>query len=200
MSGDFSVLLQQWRAGSAQAGDRVIEAAYNELRRLARYYMRQERAGHTLQATALVHEAYVRLCRATPPDVESRDAFVRLMGAQLRHLLIDHARRRGAAKRGGAQPRASIEDVDVPEAVPDADDAGVAALDRLDAALPKLAAAHPRVAKVVELRFFADMSIEETAQALGVATGTVKRDFAFARAWLIREVSQPAEGGRSPGP
>ena len=191
--GEFSRLLHQWRAGDRAAGDRVLAEAYNELRRVARYYMRGERTGHTLQATALVNEAYLRLARAKAPDAEDRSAFMRLMGAQMRHMLIDHARRRAAAKRGGGQQREVLDDDDR-IAAPDIEDAAqdAAMLDRLDAALPKLAAAYPRVGKVLELRFFADMTIEETAAALGISSGTVKREFNFGRAWLVRELEAVA--------
>lgn len=188
--GEFSELLLRWRGGSRDAGDRVLADAYEELRRLARYYMRHERPGHTLQPTALVNEAYLRLAKAKGPDAENHSAFIRLMGAQLRHLLIDHARRRAAAKRGGGHARDPIDherQIAAPEHTSDAD---AVMLDRLDAALPRLASEHPRVGKVMELRFFADMSIEETASTLGISPGTVKRDFAFGRAWLVRELDQ----------
>ncbi len=192
-AGEFTALLQQWRRGDREAGDRVVAGAYDELRRLARYYMKQEREGHTLQPTALVHEAYMRLCRAKAPDVEDHDAFIRLMGAQLKHLLIDHARRRAAIKRGGDRSRADIEDARLAAAgtIDETRDTEPL-LERLDAALPKLAAENPRVAKVIELRFFADLSIEETAETLGISAGTVKRDFSYGRAWLLREIEQPS--------
>ena len=191
--GEFSRLLHQWRAGDRAAGDRVLADAYNELRRLARYHMRGERAEHTLQATALVNEAYLRLARSKAPDAEDRSAFMRLMGAQMRHMLIDHARRRAAAKRGGGQRRDVLDD-DERIAAPDPAEAGAygAMLDRLDAALPKLAAEYPRVGRVMELRFFADMTIEETAKTLGISSGTVKREFNFGRAWLVRELEGAA--------
>jgi RNA polymerase sigma factor (TIGR02999 family) len=190
-AGDFTVLLRQWRGGDRDAGERVVAEAYTELRRLARYYMKQEREGHTLQATALVHEAYLRLCRAKAPDVENHDAFIRLMGAQLKHLLIDHARRRAAVKRGGDRARADLDEVVQGTPAPQDDTAQrEALLERLDAAQRRLAADHARVAKVIELRFFADLSIEETAVALGISPGTVKRDYSFGRAWLIHQLEQ----------
>ena len=192
-SGEFSRLLHQWRAGDRAAGDRVLAEAYQELRRLARYHMRGERTGHTLQPTALVNEAYLRLARAKAPDAEDRSAFMRLMGAQMRHMLIDHARRRAAAKRGGGQRKDPLDSEDR-VAAPDPGEAGdyAAMLDRLDAALPRLAAEYPRVGKVLELRFFADMTIEETAATLGISSGTVKREFNFGRAWLVRELEAAA--------
>jgi RNA polymerase sigma-70 factor, ECF subfamily len=186
--GEFSELLDRWRGGDRDAADRVLAQAYEELRRLARYYMRQERAGHTLQPTALVNEAYLRLANAKAPDAENRTAFLRIMGAQLRHLLIDHARRRNAVKRGGGQMRDPLEHEDRIAAPAPEQDNAAALLNRLDVVLPKLAAEYPRVAKVMQLRFFADMSIDDTATALGVSTGTVKRDYSFGRAWLLKEL------------
>ncbi len=191
---DFTMLLQQWRAGSREARDRVVEEAYDELRRLARYYMKQERAGHTLQPTALVHEAYMRLCKGKAPDVENHDAFIRLMGAQLKHLLVDHARRRGAIKRGGDRARVDITAADrvTPGDAGDGTADSEPLLERLDAALPALAEENARVAKAIELRFFAGLSIEDTAAALGISPGTVKRDVSFGRAWLLRRIQTSA--------
>lgn len=191
--GEFSRLLHEWRAGDRGAGDRVLAEAYNELRRLARYYMRQERDGHTLQPTAVVNEAYLRLAKGQPPDAENRAAFMRLMAAQMRHLLVDHARRRAADKRGGGYAREAIDDDErIAAPGPNSDADAAALLDRLDDALPRLASEYPRVGQVMQLRFFADMSIEEAAAALGVSAGTVKRDFSFGRAWLLRELERSA--------
>jgi RNA polymerase sigma factor (TIGR02999 family) len=185
-SGQVSQLLDAWRLGNAQAADRVIEAVYAELRQIARGMMRAERANHTLQPTALIHEAFLRLCRDEPVDAANRAAFVRLMAAQMRRHLVDHARRRNAEKRGGGVPHQDVESLDPP--APEADTNAEEFMQRLDSALEKLGADCPRVAEIIRLRFVADLSIEETARVLGLGSGTVKRDFAFGRAWLVREL------------
>ena len=142
-------LLKQWRSGDHGAADRIIAATYQELRRLARGIMRGERSNHTLQATALVHEAYLRLFQDAPVEMGSRPEFVRLMASQMRRYLIDHARRRRADKRGGGIAHEPFDSAN-PPAVPWDDDAEdpAAYLDRLDGALTKLAAEHPRVAEI----------------------------------------------------
>jgi RNA polymerase sigma factor (TIGR02999 family) len=182
-------LLQRWRNGDRGAADLILGATYHELRRLARAIMSGERSNHTLQATALVHEAYLRLFQDAPVDMGSRPEFVRMMAAQMRRYLIDHARRRRAEKRGGGIPHESF-DPDNPPPVPwdDDDPDPEAYLDRLDKALEKLAGEHARVAEIIRLRFYLNLSIEETARELGMGTGTVKRDFAFGRVWLMREL------------
>jgi RNA polymerase sigma factor (TIGR02999 family) len=190
-------LLEQWRGGDQDAADRIIAATYQELRRLARGIMRGERSNHTLQATGLVHEAYLRLFQDAPVEMASRQEFVRLMAAQMRRYLIDHARRRRADKRGGGVAHEPF-DSSNPPAVPWEDDDPedpAAYLDRLDGALTKLAADHPRVAEIIRLRFFLDLSIDETAETIGMKSGTVKRDFAFGRAWLMRELGSDRSQG-----
>ena len=184
--GEVSQLLQEWRRGNQDAADQVVGAVYFELRRIARGMMQGERASHTLQATALIHEAYLRVCRDEPVALETRGAFLRLMATQMKRHLIDHARRRSAEKRGGGIAHDDIEMVDPP--APESETSSEEFLSRLDVALEKLAADHPRVAEVIRLRFIADLSIEDAARALGVGSGTVKRDFAFGRAWLVREL------------
>jgi RNA polymerase sigma factor (TIGR02999 family) len=184
--GDVSQLLQQWRSGDPQAADQVVDAVYAELRRIARGMMRGERAGHTLQPTALIHEAFLRVCRDDPVDLASRAAFLKLMAVQMKRHLIDHARRRGAGKRGGGLIHEDVDSVEAPAIEPDGTSEEFLA--RLDTALDKLAVEHPRVAETIRLRFVADLGIEEAARALGVSSGTVKRDFAFGRAWMLREL------------
>jgi RNA polymerase sigma factor (TIGR02999 family) len=184
---DISQLLQEWRRGDPRAANHVVLAMYSELRRIARGVMRRERASHTLQPTALIHEAYIRLCRGEPVELESRTAFLKLMAVQMKRHLIDYARRRAAEKRGGGIRHDEIGAVDPPAAVADNDPEEF--LTHLDVALEKLNAEHPRVAETIRLRFVADLSIEDAARALGVSTGTIKRDFAFGRAWLIRELA-----------
>lgn len=185
-TGNVSRLLQDWRGGDAAAADRVLALMYQELRRVARGMMRGERPNHTLQATALVHEAYLRLFKDEPVGMASRAEFLRLMAAQMRRHLIDHARRRSAEKRGGSANRQSLDGVDVPARAVEEDPEQF--LSRLDAALEKLAAEHPRVAEIIKLRVVGDLSIEATAEELKLGSGTVKRDYAFGRAWLMREL------------
>lgn len=179
-------LLQQWRGGDQNAGDRVVAATYQELRRIARGMMRGERSNHTLQATALLHEAYLRLFQDQPVEMGSRQEFLRLMAAQMKRHLIDHARRRSADKRGGGIVHQELDGAKEPRAPQQEDPETFLA--RLDAALEKLAAEHPRIAEIIRLRFVADLSIEAVARALELSAGTVKRDFAFGRVWLMREL------------
>lgn len=179
-------LLQSWRSGNDDAAAQLLGSVYTDLRRIAGGYMRHERGGHTLQATALVHEAWMRLSQAPDPPVANREQFFRAMAAYMRRQLVDHARRRGADKRGGGQRPVDLDDAgELPAPVDDAQASRESELAGLDDALARLAADHPRAARVLELRFFANRSIEETAEALGIATGTVKRDFTFARTFLI---------------
>jgi RNA polymerase sigma factor (TIGR02999 family) len=167
----------RWRSGDASALDDLMPRVYDELRALADAYMRRERAGHTLQPTALVHEAFLRLLRLPPGAVQNRVHFFALAAQAMRRILADHARRHRAAKRGGNAVRVPLELVE-----------GGAAADDLDAALEDLAKLDARQARVVELRFFGGLSIEETAEVLAVSPATIKRDWLVARAWLHREL------------
>jgi RNA polymerase sigma factor (TIGR02999 family) len=185
-SEEVTRLLARWREGDAGAADDVVKATYQELRRIARGMMRGERAQHTLQATALVHEAYLRLFQDQPAQLDSRASFLRLMAAQMKRHLIDHARRRNADKRGGGVAHANVDDIDLPAGL--ADESPERFLERLDQALDKLAGEHPRIATIIRLRFLEDRSIDDTAAELGMSAGTVKRDFAFGRVWLLREL------------
>jgi RNA polymerase sigma factor (TIGR02999 family) len=181
--GELTNLLEQWKAGDAMAGEEVVLRTYPELRRLARAYLRHERSDHTLQTTALLHEAYIRLLRTGPGTVDSRDAFFRLMAAEMRRRLIDHARRRLAEKRGGRVAHAPLDSslAAAPVREPGEDDE---LPERLDRALLELNALFPRAARVVQLKFFVGLTTEEAASELGLSPGTVKRDWTFARAWL----------------
>ena len=146
--------------------------------------MRHERQGHTLQATALLHEAYLRLLRKGPGPVQNRDAFFRLMAAEMRRRLVDHARRRLTNKRGGGvlhEPLAVAANVSSLETSGEVE----ATLGRLDRALNELSGSFPRAARVVQLRFIAGLTTDETATAIGLSPGTVKREWTFARAWLV---------------
>lgn len=192
---DLSLLLRQWSNGDQSAVDRLIAVAYPQLRRSARGVLRRERPNHTVQSTELVHEAFLRLFHGAHVDVESRKTFFSLMATHMKHVLVDHARRRSAVKRGGELIREQIDDFGaVPVAVSDGED-GEAYFARLDAALQRLAQQYPRPARVVQERIFADLSIEDVASTLGVSAGTVKRDYQFARAWLARELDS---GGLAP--
>ena len=181
----------RWRSGDASALDDLLPRVYDELRSLADAYMRRERAGHTLQPTALVHEAFLRLLRLPPGSVQNRVHFFALAAQAMRRILADHARRHRAAKRGGNAVRVPLELIEG-GAAPDPRAAGAesaeVAADDLDAALEDLAKLDARQARVVELRFFGGLSIEETAEVLGVSPATVKRDWLVARAWLHREL------------
>jgi RNA polymerase sigma factor (TIGR02999 family) len=176
----------RWRSGDASALDDLLPRVYDELRALADSYMRRERAGHTLQPTALVHEAFLRMLRLPPGSVQNRVHFFALAAQAMRRILADHARRHRAAKRGGSAVRVPLELVEggAPASAAGED----VAADDLDAALEDLAKLDPRQARVVELRFFGGLSIEETAEVLAVSSATVKRDWLVARAWLHREL------------
>jgi RNA polymerase sigma factor (TIGR02999 family) len=184
--GEVTVLLDKWRSGDAEAGEALVKTTYGELRRLARAQMRRERQGHTLQATALLHEACLRLLPKGPLSVEGHEAFFRLMAAEMRRRLVDHARRRLADKRGGG---AILESLDTSSyAAAAVVDDSEAMLDRLDRALERLARLHPRTARVVELRYISGLTNEETATELDLSAGTVKREWAFAKAWLAAAI------------
>jgi RNA polymerase sigma-70 factor, ECF subfamily len=182
-------LLRAWGRGDARAFDDLVPLVHDELRRLAKRYMARERQGHTLQATALVNEAYLRLIDLKQIRWQDRAHFFAMSARVMRRILVDFARARGNDKRGGG-----IRNVTLDEAVilsNDADQNLVA----VDDALRALAAVHPRKSEVVELRFFGGLSLEETAEALHVSVDTVKRDWRFAKLWLLRELSDDDLGG-----
>jgi RNA polymerase sigma factor (TIGR02999 family) len=181
-SSQVSKLLVNWRRGDQGAREALIPLVYNELRRLARLHLRRERPDHTLQSAALVHEAYLRLIRQDQPQWQNRAHFFGVAAQLMRHILVDHARNRAAAKRGAGVPRLSL---DEEVALPQARDVDIVALDD---ALNQLAALDLQQSRVVELRFFGGLSIEETSVVLGISPATVKREWATARAWLQREM------------
>lgn len=181
-SRQVSKLLLSWGKGDPGAREALIPLVYDELRRLARRHLRGERPDHTLQSAALVHEAYLRLIRQEQPHWQNRAHFFGVAAQLMRHILVDHARGRAAAKRGAGAPRLSL-DADV--ALPQEREVDVVALDD---ALKQLAALDEQASRVVELRFFGGLSIEETSVVLGVSPATVKREWATARAWLQREM------------
>jgi RNA polymerase sigma factor (TIGR02999 family) len=165
--------------------DRLLPDAYLELRRLAAAYLRRERPGQTLQPTALVHEAYLRLAKDKPGRWQNRAHFCAIAANSMRQILVERARARAAVKRGGGQQRLTLVDNI------DAGDAGPAPVDllALDQALTRLAALDAQQARIVELRYFGGLSVEETAEALEISPATVKRDWSVARAFLARELA-----------
>lgn len=182
--GDLTNLLIEWGEGSQTALDRLLPFVYEELRVIARSYLRRERQGHTVQTGTLVHQAFVKLLEGKQVRWEGRAHFFGIAARLMRQILVDHARARDAVKRGAGeqiQPLASALSVAVQTM-----DVGVLALDR---ALEELAALDPQQARVVELRFFGGLTVEEVAEVLGVSTGTVKREWSMARAWLRRAVA-----------
>lgn len=188
---DVTRLLQDWSSGDEKALEELIPLVYGELRRLAERSLRRERAGHTLQPTALVNEAYLRLIGQERVAWQSRAHFLGIAAKMMRRILIDHARRRRFAKRGRDAVHLPLEDAHLmSESRPEE-------LLALDAALERLAAIDPRKGRVVELRIFGGLTIEETARTLGVAIGTVINDYRAARAWLFREIAAPLRPAES---
>lgn len=180
---EIASLLREVGEGNGAASDRLVAVLYDELKRLAGSFMSHERSDHTLQPTALVHEAFMRLSQQRNDEWKSRAQFMGLAGTAMRRVLVDHARARKAAKRGGdADPITLIDGM----AVTPTGDVDVLALDE---ALNRLAGLDPRQSRVVEMRFFAGLSIDEVADLLGVSAPTVKRDWQHARAWLRRELT-----------
>jgi RNA polymerase sigma factor (TIGR02999 family) len=182
----------EWKNGSSDARDLLTPIVYDELRRLAAGYLRNEREAATLQPTALVHEVYLRLVGQNLPDWESRSHFFGIAAHLMRQILVDHARRKHTAKRGSGAVKVPIEDVVT--FAPGSE----SAIEALDDALNALAVVDARKAKVIELRFFGGFTVEETGQALGVSVATVGREQRLAEAWLHREMSASPEPSRTP--
>jgi RNA polymerase sigma factor (TIGR02999 family) len=187
-------LLAEWRGGNRDALEKLTPLVYGELHRLARRYLSRERPGHTLQATALVNEAYLRLIDQQKSDWQDRAHFFAVAARIMRHLLIDHARSRRYAKRGGGAVQVSLEEGAAVTPEPSVD------LLALDEALDRLAAIDERKVVIVELRYFSGLSVEETAEAMRLSEITVKREWLKAKAWLYRELSQEAGPPLSPEP
>lgn len=181
---EATLLLNAIESGDAKAADQLLPLVYEELRRLAASRMAQEAAGHTLQPTALVHEAWLRLVGDAPPNFANRAHFFAAAAEAMRRILIDRARRKRAARHGGGQQRVELENVELP--FPGDDDQLLA----LDAALDQLAVAHPSEAEVVKLRYFVGLTHEEVADALGISVRTAKHYWAHARAWLFHEITR----------
>jgi RNA polymerase sigma-70 factor (ECF subfamily) len=187
MSGDLepkavSAILSAWGEGDQQAGHQLIGIVYQELRRLASYYLANEREGHTLQPTALVHELYLKLFSTEPLQVHDREHFLAIAARQLRRIVVDHARSKHAQKRGGSQGTISLDAAHGSIAPAD-----VRVLD-LDHALARLETLDPRAAQVVELKFFGGLTDDEAGKTLGISLATVKRDWDFARSWLLNQM------------
>jgi RNA polymerase sigma factor (TIGR02999 family) len=183
---EVSLLLQDWRNGDRRALDTLLPLVYKELRRLARIQLQKERPDHTLQSAALVHEAYLRLIGLNTPQWESRTHFFAIAAQLMRQILVDYARRHGAAKRGGGVCKLSLDDARVASRGKNVD------VLALDDALNSLAKIDARQSRVVELRFFAGLSLQEISDAMDIAPATVQRDWTAARAWLHREISRNA--------
>jgi len=181
-------LLLDWGNGNRQALEKLTPLVYDELRRLASRYLRRERQDHTLQSTALVHEAWLRMVDQRQIHWQNRAQFFGLAAEMIRRILIDHARNRQAAKRGDGAIKLSLDEA---MATPDSRDFDLVALDD---ALADLARLDPQQSRLVELRFFAGLSVEESAAVLGVSTATVKREWAAAKAWLYRALTARAPG------
>jgi RNA polymerase sigma factor (TIGR02999 family) len=179
----ISQLLARWNAGDEEALRALVPLVYKELRRIARRYLQKERPGHTLQSAALVHEAYLRLNKQGAAHPENRAHFFAIAAELMRQILVDYARSRRAAKRGGGQ-ELTLDDATYSAKNKDVD------LIALDDALSGLAKLDPQQSRIVELRFFGGLSIEETSQVLGISPATVKREWATARAWLHHEISR----------
>jgi len=176
-------LLNAWNTGDQAAGNEIIEIVYKELRRLAAHYLQNERANHTLQPTALVHELYLKLFSAGRVEWQDRGHFLAVAARQLRRIIVDYARNQRALKRGGPHARISIEDAPEAGLVVDT---GVVDLDH---ALARLEQLDSRSAQVVELRYFGGLTEIEIGKTLGISLATVKRDWDFARSWLLKEIA-----------
>ena len=182
--GEISTLLVRLQDGDRTVEDQLFAAVHSELRKIARRYMRDERPGHTLQATALVNEAYVKLVKQRRPDWKNRAHFFAIASRVMRRILVDHAKARLAGKRGGGnRPLSLDEELLIP-------DERCQQLSDLDDSLRLLERGNPRAGRVVELRFFVGLSVEETAEALKVSSRTVKRDWEYGRTWLRAELSR----------
>ena len=179
-----TALLVAWGRGETAAFDQLVPLVHDELRRLAQRYMRHERRGHTLQATALVNEAYFRLIEIKRVRWQNRAHFFAMSARVMRRILVDSARARGNEKRGRGVQKVSLDECLLVSKQTDQD------LVALNDALQSLEAIHPRKSQVVELRFFGGLSLDETAEALHVSPDTVKRDWRFAKLWLLRELSR----------
>jgi RNA polymerase sigma factor (TIGR02999 family) len=184
-SGRLTELLQHWRQGDEDAFRALVPLVYKELRRLAHYHLKSERPDHTLQSTALVHEAYLRLLGGQPGELQNRAHFIAVASRLMRQILVDYARNRRASKRDGGS-RIEFEDLATVPVMEDAD------LVALDDALDDLSRIDERQGKIVEMKFFGGLSAPEISLVLGISCATVDRDWATARVWLHRQMSRTA--------
>ena len=180
---NITELLASYGRGDKESLDRLMPIVYEELRRQAARYLRREQPGNTLQTTALIHEAYVRLVDQRNTQWQNRAHFFGIAAQMMRRILVDHARAKKRVKRGGSEIRISLSDATVAAKEQDLD------VVALDAALERLALIDEQQSRVVELRFFSGLSVEETAEVMGISKSTVKRDWSMAKAWLHRELS-----------
>jgi RNA polymerase sigma factor (TIGR02999 family) len=181
---EITVLLRAWEGGDREALNRLMPFVYEELRRAARNYMRRERAGHSLQATALVNEVYVRLVNVTSVRWQDRAHFFAVAASMMRRILLDAARARLAGKRGGGELCVTLHE----DLVASSEASGLVAIDDAMETLSKI---DPRKAQVVEMRFFGGLSVDEMAHVLNISPQSVKRDWSLARAWLLKELGGP---------
>ncbi len=188
--GDVTRLLEEWTRGDRDALNRLMPLVYGELRRMSSHYLRGERENHTLQSAALVHEAYLRLVGRQNVHWKNRAHFLGVAAQVIRSILVDHARARAAAKRGAGAVMLTVTELSAVTTQPEVD------VIELDTALNELARLDPQQSRIVELRFFAGLTNEETAEVLGVSASTVKRDWTHARAWIYRALTG---GGPAPG-
>lgn len=184
MSSEITQLLQEWNNGKDEAKELLLPYVYDELKRQARYYMSRERSDHTLQPTALVHEAFIRLSDQAGVDWQNRSHFFGVASRLMRQILVDHARSHAASKRGGNLIRFSIDDVDIPV------EQRAQSILTLNEALDRLAVLDAQQAAVVEMRFFGGLGTSEIAMALGVSERTVGREWQSAKLWLYRELNK----------
>jgi len=180
---EISVILKDWSGGDRASADVLLTLVYDELRKIAGQYLRKERSGHTLQPTALVHEAYMKLIDISDINWQDRAHFFAVSANVMRHILVDHARAKLAEKRGGDVQRIALEDAVSLSNEPDVDVLAV------DDALKELAEFDEQQSRIVELRFFGGLTIEETAHVVGISPATVKREWAMAKAWLHRKLT-----------
>jgi len=184
LPGETTRLLAEVKRGNKDALGKLMPLVYTELRHLAGHYLRAERIGHTLQPTALVHEAFLRLVGQDRADWQNRVHFMGVAAQLMRRILVDYARRRLAGKRGGIAVKVDLDGVDLGAGTPKLEE-----ILAVDEALRRLSELDPQQGRVVELRYFAGLTVEETGEALGISTRTVKRDWAVAEAWLRCELS-----------
>ena len=184
--GDVTRLLEEWTKGDRDALNRLMPLVYGELRRMSSHYLRGERENHTLQSAALVHEAYLRLVGRQNVHWKNRAHFLGVAAQVIRSILVDHARARAAAKRGAGAVTLTVNALSAVTRQPEVD------VIELDTALNRLAHLDPQQSRIVELRFFAGLTNEETAEVLGVSASTVKRDWTHARAWIYRALTGDA--------